>query len=89
MPDHAISHSVAEPTSESTVAENESRHCVGNLTPWLTVKEAAARARCGTKLVYREVKAGRLQAAKVGGRRELRFLAEWIDEWLMKHRTIM
>lgn len=57
-------------------------------SPWLTVKEAAARARCGLKLIYREVKAERLQAAKVGGRRELRFRAEWIDDWLMTHRVI-
>ena len=57
-------------------------------SPWLTVKEAADHARCGIKLIYREVKAERLQAAKVGGRRELRFRAEWIDDWLMTHRVI-
>ena len=57
-------------------------------SPWLTVKEAAARARCGTKTIYREVKAGRLRAARLGGRRELRFLAEWIDEWLITHCTV-
>ena len=57
-------------------------------SPWLTVKEAAERARCGTKLIYREVTAGRLQAARVGGRRELRFRAEWIDDWLLTHRVI-
>lgn len=56
-------------------------------TPWLTVTEAAHRARCGTKLIYREVKAHRLKAARVGGRRELRFLAEWIDDWLLSHCT--
>lgn len=50
--------------------------------PWLTVREAAARARVGSKLVYREVRAGRLKAARVGGRRELRLLAEWVDDWL-------
>ena len=55
---------------------------VGPLSPWLTVKEAAERARCGTKTIYREVKAHRLKAAKVGGRRELRFRPEWIDAWL-------
>jgi excisionase family DNA binding protein len=49
------------------------------------VNEAAKRARCGPKLIYREVNAGRLKAAKVGGRRELRVLAEWIDEWLTAH----
>ena len=57
-------------------------------TPWLTVSEAAQRARCGPKLIYREVRAGRLQAARIGGRRELRFRAEWIDQWLMQYRTI-
>ena len=52
------------------------------VTPWFTVKEAAARAKCGVKTLYREVRAGRLKAARVGGRRELRFRLEWIDEWL-------
>lgn len=51
-------------------------------TPWPTVPEAAARARSADKTIYREVKAGRLRAAKVGGRRELRFRDEWIDQWL-------
>jgi excisionase family DNA binding protein len=50
---------------------------------WLTADEAAERARVGLKTIYREAKARRLRAAKVGGRRELRFLAEWIDEWLI------
>ncbi len=56
-------------------------------SPWLTVSEAAVRARCGTKLIYREVTANRLKAARVGGRRELRFLAEWIDDWLLSYCT--
>lgn len=49
---------------------------------WLTVGEAAQHARCGVKTVYREVQAGRLRAARVGGRRELRFRLEWVDAWL-------
>lgn len=57
-------------------------------TPWLTVDEAADRARCGPKLIYREVRAGRLKAARVGGRRELRLLVEWIDTWLRAATTI-
>ena len=52
------------------------------LTPWKTAEQAAARAQVGLKLIYREVKAGRLRAARVGGRRDLRFLDTWIDEWL-------
>lgn len=57
-------------------------------TPWLTVDEAAQRARCGVKTIYREVRAGRLRAARLGGRRELRLLAAWVDEWLVRATTI-
>ena len=49
---------------------------------WLTVDEAANRARTGARLIYREVNAGRLRAARVGGRREIRVRPEWIDAWL-------
>jgi excisionase family DNA binding protein len=49
---------------------------------WLKVREAADRARCGPKTIYRAVQSGQLRAARVGGRRELRFLASWIDCWL-------
>ena len=49
---------------------------------WLTVREAAAHARCGVKTVYREVVAGRLRAARVGGRRSLRFRSAWVDAWI-------
>jgi excisionase family DNA binding protein len=52
------------------------------LSPWLRVADAAKRAQCGQKTLYREVQAGRLRAATVGGGRALRFRAEWIDEWL-------
>lgn len=54
---------------------------------WLTAAQAAARAQVGTKLIYREVKARRLRAAKIGGRRELRFLPTWIDAWLEASTT--
>jgi excisionase family DNA binding protein len=58
-------------------------------TPWLTVIEAAERARCGPKLIYREVRAKRLRAARVGGRRELRLLPEWVDQWLLAASTVV
>ena len=57
-------------------------------TPWITVDEAARRARCGVKLIYREVRAGRLKAVRVGGRRELRLPQEWIDQWLVAQTTM-
>lgn len=59
----------------------------GSQTPWLTPKEAAGRARCGVKMIYREVKAGRLRAARIAGRRELRIKPEWVDAWLESTAT--
>jgi excisionase family DNA binding protein len=60
---------------------------LASATPWLTAREAAARARVGLKVIYRSARSGRLRSAKVGGRRELRFLAEWIDSWLIETST--
>jgi len=56
-------------------------------TPWLTVDEAAARAKCGERSIYNAVRAGKLRAARLGGRRELRFLQEWVDGWLLATST--
>lgn len=52
-------------------------------SPWLTVKGASERADCGAKLIYREIRAGRLRAARIGNRRDLRIHIEWIDQWLV------
>ena len=54
----------------------------GDLQTWLTVREAAARARCSVKILYRAVSSGRLRAARLGGRGALRFRAAWIDSWI-------
>lgn len=70
------------PTPTAAVAPPGSETVVPAPPTWLTVKEAAGRARCGPKLIYREVAAGRLRAVRVGGGRTLRFKAEWIDAWL-------
>jgi excisionase family DNA binding protein len=51
-------------------------------SPWLTVKEACAVAKVGVKLLYREVAAGRLRAARIGSRRDIRIHRDWIDSWL-------
>jgi excisionase family DNA binding protein len=59
------------------------------LSPWLTVAEAAQRARCGVKTVYREVQVGRLRAARIGGRRELRLRPEWVDAWLEQASAVV
>jgi excisionase family DNA binding protein len=54
---------------------------------WHTVDEAAQHARCGKRSIYLGVQQGKLRAARLGGRRELRFLTEWIDEWLLESST--
>jgi excisionase family DNA binding protein len=51
-------------------------------TPWLTVEQARQIAQCGVKLLYREIRIGRLRAARIGNRRDLRIHRDWIDAWL-------
>ena len=51
-------------------------------SPWLTVTEACDIAKVGPKTIYREVKAGRLRAARIGDRRDIRIHRDWIDAWL-------
>jgi excisionase family DNA binding protein len=52
-------------------------------SPWLVATEAASYTRVSPKTIYREARLGRLRHARVGGRRELRFLRAWLDEWLV------
>jgi excisionase family DNA binding protein len=54
---------------------------------WLTVEQAAARAQISLRTVYYEVNAGRLRAARVGGRRAIRIKPEWIDEYMERCAT--
>jgi len=54
---------------------------------WLTVKQAAARAQVGPKTIYREVRASRLRAARIGDRRDIRIHRDWISEWLIASST--
>ena len=83
--------------AHALVREYRERHAIANverlqspppplpsaLPPtWLTVREAAYRARCSEGTIRREVRAERLRVVKVGGRRSLRFRSEWIDAWL-------
>jgi excisionase family DNA binding protein len=56
---------------------------------WLTVREAADHARVGPKTIYRAVRATHLRAVRIGGRRELRFLETWIDEWLLGEQNLL
>jgi excisionase family DNA binding protein len=56
-------------------------------SPWLTIKEACPVVKVGPKTLYREIKAGRLRAAIIGNRRDLRIHRTWLDEWLIASST--
>jgi excisionase family DNA binding protein len=49
---------------------------------WLTVEGVASHVQCGPKVVYRAVKNGKLRAARIDGRGDLRFKLEWVDAWV-------
>jgi excisionase family DNA binding protein len=66
----------------ATVAADPAQTTAGQPPAWLTVTEAADHVRVGARTIYGEVRAGRLRAARVGGRRELRFRTAWLDAWL-------
>ena len=51
-------------------------------SPWLNVAQSAKYIGCGPKLVYAEIKRGRLRAAAIGGRRTYRIRIEWVDAYL-------
>ena len=51
-------------------------------TPWLNLTESAAYERRGRRSLAREAKAGRVRCARVGGRGELLFRREWLDQHL-------
>jgi excisionase family DNA binding protein len=53
---------------------------------WLDVDETADVMGCGSALVRREIRAGRLRAARVGGRL-LRIKRTWIEEYLERQAT--
>jgi excisionase family DNA binding protein len=54
---------------------------------WLTVKEAAARAKCSAGLIYLAVRQGRLRASRLGVRKDIRILDTWLDAWLISLST--
>ncbi len=49
---------------------------------WLTAAEAASIVKRGRRFVIREAKAGRLRAARIGGRGELLTCHAWLTEWV-------
>jgi excisionase family DNA binding protein len=56
---------------------------VAESSPWMTARDAAAYIRKNKKFVLREIRLGRLRAARVGGRGEILTRRDWIDEWVL------
>jgi excisionase family DNA binding protein len=54
-------------------------------SPWLTSREAGAYLKRSYKFVLREIKAGRMRGARVGGKGEVLTRCEWLDEWVADH----
>lgn len=51
-------------------------------SPWMVMADAKTYAKRGGRLLAKAVKNGELRAARIGGRRELLFRREWLDEWI-------
>jgi excisionase family DNA binding protein len=50
---------------------------------WLTARDAATYADVSIDTIYDAVHRKEIRHTRIGGRRVLKFLAEWIDEWLV------
>lgn len=59
------------------------------MTRWLTTAEVAERVQVGVKVIYRAVRRGKLRAARIDGRGDWRFKAEWVDAWVESCATPM
>ena len=55
--------------------------------PWLTLRESGAEAKLHEATLRREIRAGRLRAARVGGRRSIRIRRSWLHAWLEASST--
>jgi len=53
----------------------------------MTAAEAAAYIKRGKRFVQREINAGRMRGARVGGRGEVLTRREWLDDWVLEHAT--
>ena len=58
-------------------------------SPWLTVKQAAARVQCGRETIYHAIADGKLKAVRLGARRQWRVHVDWLDAWLDAAATVV
>jgi excisionase family DNA binding protein len=57
------------------------------IDPWLTLRQGAAHAQADEATLRREIRRGRLRAARIGGRKCIRLRRSWIDQWLEQTST--
>jgi excisionase family DNA binding protein len=55
--------------------------------PWLTLDTAAAEVQVHPATLRREIRANRLRAARVGGRKCSRVRRSWLNDWLERNAT--
>ena len=53
-----------------------------NSSPWLTAGEAGEYLKRSKRYIHAEIKAGRLRAARIGGRKEVLTRREWLDQYV-------
>ncbi len=53
-------------------------------SPWLTLSQAALYVHRGRRFLLREIHAGRLRAARIGGRGEILTCTGWLDQWVLQ-----
>lgn len=52
------------------------------ISRWLDVREAAAYAGVSSDTIYKACAHEELRHTRIGGRRVLKFIPEWLDEWM-------
>ena len=73
---------MSSPTTETPTRKRHEPQSLGS-EEWLTVLGVCAVADVRAKLIYREIKAGRLRAARIGSRRgPVRVHRSWVQAWL-------
>jgi excisionase family DNA binding protein len=58
------------------------------LTPWMTVKEAAKRIGASVEFVYDACSANGLKHTRLGGKRNIRIKPEHLDEWMEQFEVV-
>lgn len=59
------------------------------VSPWMTTAAAAQYLHRGRRFVLKEIHAGRLRAATVGGRGEILTRPEWCDDWVANQAPVV